>query len=169
MNSTTPKTIHHPREKEYVDHLFRVVSNPSANVAGAIREAVQLVVIECREKMENRLRKVRKRLECLDERGEGDFAICHDVCSTVTISEESEARNLIGIRSFPVGLSLASFLQDWFAFIVYDRDIANWTRDTIRQVLFMAYSIGKIPRIDGILDGSLLDRIRKLGDYYTAI
>lgn len=150
------------RKKDYIAHLMAIVSAPKSNIDKKHLDILEAVIVKCKKKMKSRLNKLCSRLKNLKD---WDFVIHHNVAAEM-VDVASGIREQVGSKVFLPEELLGSFLQGWFRYLL-DGSLPEWPKG-VYQTLLIAYYVGNARGIEGVLDGNLLGRMRKLGDYFAA-
>ncbi|PUU81769.1 hypothetical protein B9Z19DRAFT_1062397 [Tuber borchii] len=200
LHATTGKRIelcyskNHPctlDETAYVTKLlFATATNPTSSTHTKLTDLFHLVLCNCKNKIIARLHKLCNRLRDLAKQDDCSFATLNprprgtrNPVATVATQCDAKIRTLVGTERFPLGSSLADFLNSVHepsgleppsSHQELPRDLSRRgivaTQPEISWRLVNNTILEEMePQAVSTLDITLLHPIRKLGDYHAAI
>ena len=165
-----------PSENEYIAEFFTMLMDRTVSKKVKSRMLIHLVLANCKNKVVARMRKVCVRLREIQDESP-DFGVRANG-EEGGVSQEvycaRKIRKLVGHRVFPYDISLVVFLRKWFECLLANmkqgvRFDAVENRDLVRQAVVISYTLTKKPQNEVKMDGELMDRMAKLGDFCSGV
>jgi len=167
-----------PDEIAYVTELFAIATSPTSSTHTKLTDLLSLVLCKCKDKIIARLRKLCNRLRDLAKEDDFSFATLNPRArvarNPLATQCDAKIRKLVGTERFPLQCSLVDFLKRWFQLLLtslqHDSSFdfpAN--KSLVWETITISYLLAQEPKVDSILNITLLHPIGKLGDYYAAI
>ncbi|KAI5798906.1 hypothetical protein EDC01DRAFT_743436 [Geopyxis carbonaria] len=140
-------------EKAYIHKIFHIAKQKHIRFAPREYEILHLVMKTCHKKIKSRIALVLKMASELKNNG---------IHTEDLLSEQQKNTFMEGSE-----LSFQDWMSSWFKELKNAR--INFDPRAACGDVITAFSIGKIVKMDSMIDQELLDQIRKLGDYLIAV
>jgi hypothetical protein len=163
-------------EKVYINALLATLSNENIDFKEKTIQLMALVVKNCSKKIMHRVKKIVRRVKEIHP----DFFNSPGVPDSASVLCSEQAAKELGVEKFLREVmpsvfwedqSLGDFLSGWIQYL-HSTSIQEMLGDDPGMVLSKfgtPYLISETKEISQVIDQTLLNHIKKLGDYYRAV
>jgi len=163
-------------EKDYVNALLATLSNDSIDFKEKTIKLMALVVKNCSKKIIHRIKKIVRRVKEIHR----DFFDSPEVPDIPNVLCSEQASKELGVEQslrevmpsvFWEDQGLGDFLSEWIQYL-HSTSAQEMLGGDPRMVLSRfgtPYLISETKGMSQVIDQTLLNRIKKLGDYYRAV